>query len=108
MRMDARARQQDRARLRAWWLRAQGLTADTTPGTIGECIRRIGWLRTAGGPGVYLSIRARMPGVSRDAIDRAAVDGTPLVEVPGPHARPPVLVPREDMALALCLHKPSY
>jgi winged helix DNA-binding protein len=71
-------------------------------------VRRIGWIPTAGSTGVYLSIRARMPGVSRDAIDRAAIDGAALIEVPGAHARPPVLVPRSEMALALRLHLASY
>lgn len=98
----------DRTRLRSWWQRRQGLAPDARPRTIDACIRQTGWLTTAGGPGVYLSVRARMPGVSRDAIDRAAVDGSPLIEVPGPHARPPVLVPRDDMALALRLHRTSY
>lgn len=98
----------DRVRLRSWWLRRQGLTPDTSPRSVDACIRQTGWLPTAGGPGVYLSVRARMPGVSREAIDRAAIDGIPLVEVPGPHARPPVLVPREDMALALRLHRASF
>ena len=49
-----------------------------------------------------------MPGISRDAIDRAAMDGLNVTEIPGAHARPPVLVPREDMALALRLHHMSY
>jgi hypothetical protein len=53
-------------------------------------------------------MRARMPGVSRDAVDRAAVDGVPLIEVPGAHARPPMLVPRDDMALALRLQRMAY
>lgn len=59
---------------------------------------------TASGPGIYLSLRARMPGVPRDAVDRAAVEGTSIVEVPSGPSRPAVLVPREDMALALRLH----
>ena len=31
-----------------------------------------------------------------EAIDRAAIDGTSLIDVPGAHARPPVLVPRSE------------
>jgi hypothetical protein len=53
-------------------------------------------------------MRARLRGVTRDAIDRAAIDGIDIVEVPGAHARPPVLVPRDEMALALRLHWASY
>jgi hypothetical protein len=65
-------------------------------------------LATAGSTGVYLSMHARLPGVTREAIDRAAIDGVDVVEVPGAHARPPVLVPRGEMALALRLHWASY
>jgi hypothetical protein len=97
-----------RARLRAWWMHRQALTPASEPPTVDDCVRRIGWVPTSGGPNVYLSVRARLRGVSRDAIDRAAIDGTPLIEVPGRHARPPVLVPREDMAFALRLHRLSY
>jgi hypothetical protein len=96
------------ARVRAWWLRRQGLTADTAPRTIEACVRQAGWLPTQGATGVYLSIRARMPGVSREAIDRAAIDGVPLIDVPGAHARPWVLIPRDEMAVALRLHLASY
>lgn len=53
-------------------------------------------------------MRARMPRVSREAIDRAAIDGMSLIEVPGAHARSPVLVPRDEMALALRLHLASF
>jgi hypothetical protein len=45
-----------------------------------------------------------MPGASREAIDRAVMDGMSLVDVPGGHARPWVIVPRDEMALALRLH----
>jgi hypothetical protein len=96
------------ARLCAWWFRRQGLTAATAPKTIDACVSQAGWLPTQGSTGVYLSIRARMPAVSREAIDRAAIDGVPLVDVPGAHARPSVLVPRGEMALALRLHQASY
>jgi len=96
------------ARLRAWWSQRQGLGTATAPKTIEGCVRQAGWLPTAGSTGVYLSIRARMPAASREAIDRAAIDGTSLIDVPGAHARPPVLVPRSEMALALRLHLASY
>jgi hypothetical protein len=96
------------ARLRAWWFWRQGLTPRTSPKTILECSHRVGWLPTAGSTNVYLSMRARMPGVSRDAVDRAAIDGVDIIEIPGAHARPPVLVPRDEMALALRLHWASY
>jgi hypothetical protein len=94
--------------MRAWWWVRQGLSDASHPRTIETCIRRSGWLPTAGSPGVYLSFRARMPKISREAVDRAAVDGHPLFEVPGVHARPPMLVPREEAALALRLHRMVY
>jgi hypothetical protein len=53
-------------------------------------------------------MRARRPGITREAIDRAAIDGVDVLEVPGAHARPPVLVPRDEAALALRLHWASY
>ena len=96
------------ARLRAWWFRRQGLTARSSPSPLAECLRQAGWIPTAGSTGVYLSLRARLPGISREAIDRAAIDGVDAIEVPGAHARPPVLVPRDEMALALRLHSASY
>lgn len=49
-----------------------------------------------------------MPGASRDAVDRAALDGLDVIEVQGPHARPPLLVPGNEAALALRLHALSY
>ena len=96
------------ARLRAWWLRRQGLTQTTAPKTIEACVRQAGWLPTSGSTGVYLSIRARMPGVSREAIDSVAIDGVSLIDVPGAHARPGVLIPRDEMALALRLHLATF
>lgn len=91
------------ARVRAWWLRRQGLTGATRPKNLDACLRTAGWVQTSGSPNIYLSVRARTPGVSRDAVDRAIVDGTSVCEVPGGHARPPLLVPREEAALALRL-----
>jgi hypothetical protein len=49
-----------------------------------------------------------MPGVSRDAIDRVAVDAVAVMELPGAHGKPSVLVPRGETALALRLHGRSY
>src|SRR3984893_16979657 len=96
------------ARVRSWWPRRQGLTPDTAPRTIEACVRQVGWLATYGAPGVYLSLRARLPGTSRGVVDRAAIDGVPLINVPGGHARPSVVVPRDEMALALRAHLASY
>ena len=40
---------------------------------------------------------ARLPGITREAVDRAALDGVDVIEVPGAHARPPALVPRDRL-----------
>ncbi len=53
-------------------------------------------------------MRARLPGMTRETIDRAAIEGVDVIDVPGAHARPPVLVPRDEMALALRMHWASY
>jgi hypothetical protein len=49
-----------------------------------------------------------MPAVSRETIDRAVMDGISVVEIPGAHARPAVLVPRDEVALALRLHLATF
>jgi hypothetical protein len=95
-------------RFRAWWLRRQGLTPATRPKSLAACLETTGWLQTSGSPNLYLSIRARMPGVSRQTIDRAIVDATAMVEVPGGHARPAVVVPAAEVALALRLYGASW
>jgi hypothetical protein len=95
-------------RLRAWWFRRQGLSPGKASTDVVDGLRLAGWLATAGSTGAYLSLRARAPGLSRDAIDRAAMDGVEVIEVPGAHARPPVLVLRDEAALALRLHAASY
>ena len=95
-------------RLRAWWFTRQGFGASTKSATLDACVRQAGWIATAGSTGPYLSIRARMPGVSRETIDRAVMDGISVVEIPGAHARPAVVVPRDEMALALRLHLTTF
>jgi len=62
------------------------------PKTVVECLREAGWLTTSGSTGVYLSMRVLVPGISRDTIDRAALDGVDVMEVPSnseTHSSPP-------------------
>jgi winged helix DNA-binding protein len=101
-------REEGLAHLRAWWFQRQGLTLHTSAKTVADCLRQTGWLATVGSTGAYLSVRARLPGISRETIDRAAMDGVDVIEVPGAHARPAILVPRDEVALALRLHWASY
>jgi hypothetical protein len=96
------------ARVRAWWFRRQGLAARTPPTRVADALRLSGWVTTSGSTNVYLSLRARMRGLSREAVERAVMDGTEVMEVPGAHARPPSLVPRDEAAIALRLHHASY
>lgn len=95
-------------RLRAWWFRRQGFGSRHQPKTVVDCLRRSGWFPTAGSTGVYISMRARIPRITRESVDRAVLDGVDVIEIPGAHARPPVLVPRDDLALALRLHYESF
>jgi hypothetical protein len=49
-----------------------------------------------------------MPGLSREAVDRGVLEGTPLVEAPGGHTRAAMLVPREELGLATRLAAASH
>lgn len=55
-------------RARAFWVARQGL-ASPQEGSLHDIVARTGWLRTLGGADVYLALRARVPGVSRAAVD---------------------------------------
>ena len=56
------------ARARAHWHARSGL-ATPLSGDPDEVIARTGWVRTLGGADVYLAARARVPGLSRRALD---------------------------------------
>lgn len=55
---------------RAFWHRRQGL-AEPGKGSIEETLAGTGWPRTLGGVDVYLSVRARIPGLKRQELDKA-------------------------------------
>ncbi len=83
---------------RAVWTRKQGL-AEPLPGTLADVVARAGWLRTLGGADVYLAARARVPGLTKAALD-ADVAARALQPIPA--ARSCIyLVPRRHVALAL-------
>jgi len=96
------------AALRGWWATRQGLASAGAPKTIAAAVRQAGWFSTSGAPTAYLSIRARLPGTSRAEIDRAAMDGVQMVEVPGLAGRPYLLVPPSDVPLVLRLHLAAF
>lgn len=88
------------AKLRVHWLRAQGLLAPLG-GAIEDVVAATGWVRTLGGVDVYLAVRARVPGLTRAALDQAASEQRVMVS---PSARSCIyLVPRAHAALALRL-----
>ncbi len=57
-------------RARAFWHRRQGL-AEPGKGNIEEFLATTSWPRTLGGVDVYLAVRARKPGMSRQEMDEA-------------------------------------
>lgn len=88
------------AKLRVHWMRAQGLIAPIS-GTIEDVVAATGWVRTLGGVDVYLALRARVPNLTRAALDQAASEQRVMVL---PSARSCIyLVPRAHAALALRL-----
>lgn len=88
----------DLARARAHWHARAGLAA-AFPGAADDVIARTGWLRTLGGVDVYLSARARVPGLARTDLD-ALVDASRVRVVPA--ARGGLyLVPAAHVPLAL-------
>jgi hypothetical protein len=75
--------------------------------TIADVIRRAGWMHTAGGTGPYLSLRARIPKLPRRAVDIAACKTFDVIEVPAVRDST-MLVPREDVAIALAAGRRSF
>jgi hypothetical protein len=83
---------------RAFWCAKQGLSPHID-GSVTGVVERTGWVRTLGGVDVYLSVRARDPGMRRADLDDAVARGELHVL---PAARGCIyLVPERDRALAL-------
>src|SRR5438105_3614284 len=86
------------SRARAVWLDRQGLLTPVR-GPLHEVVGATGWVRTLGGVEAYLALRARVPGLSRKAVDEAVAKGALRVV---PAARGCMyLLPQKDVALAL-------
>jgi hypothetical protein len=75
--------------------------------TIADVIRRAGWMHSAGGTGAYLSLRARIPKLRRRDVDIAACKSFEILEVPAVRDST-MLVPREDVAIALAAGRRSF
>ncbi|MEA2336718.1 MAG: hypothetical protein QOE82_725, partial [Thermoanaerobaculia bacterium] len=88
------------------WLERQLLPP--RPGvSIADVVTRGGWIPSAGGTGPYLSIRARIPNVSRQDIDDVVFERMELLEVPSVRDTA-FLVPRADAGIALAAGRRSY
>ena len=75
--------------------------------SIGEIVSRSGWMHTAGGTGPYLSLKARKPKLTRQQVDDAVYRRFEVVELPAVRDSM-MLVPREDIGLALAAARRSF
>src|SRR6267142_4461530 len=75
--------------------------------SIAELVSRTGWMHSAGGTGPYLSLRARRRSVTRQQVDDAVYRGFEVVELPAVRDSM-MLVPREDIGLALAAGRRSF
>ena len=58
----------DQSKLRAWWAYRQGLDGSMAGKSTAEILGRIGWARSVGGVGPYLTLFSRA-GLSRESVD---------------------------------------
>ncbi len=87
-----------RPEARALWLAAQGFPPPART-TVTAAVAKAGYVRTVGGVDVYLAVRARVPGMTRAALDSAVAKGA-LCIVPAMRGCI-YLVPREDVPACL-------
>ena len=88
----------DQSKLRAWWAHRQGLDGGLAGKSAAEVLERVGWARSVGGVGPYLTLFSRA-GLSREKVD-AAVANTEIHELPSARSCTYVL-PTSDFALGL-------
>src|SRR5881227_1732307 len=88
----------DETKMRAWRWHRQGLDGSLADATPSEVLERVGWARSVGGVGPYLTLFARA-GTTRDAAD-AAVAKLAIYELPSARGCTYVL-PSQDFALGL-------
>jgi hypothetical protein len=95
----------DLGRARAHWHRRQGL-AEPVGGAVDAVVAATGWPRTLGGSDVYLAVRARVPGMPRQALDEAVQTGKLQVV---PAVRGCIyLVPRAEVPLVMRVAEEQY
>jgi hypothetical protein len=90
----------DQSKLRAWWAHRQGLDGGLAGKSASEILEQVGWARSVGGVGPYLTLFSRA-GISREKVD-AAVANTDIHELPSARSCTYVL-PGCDFALGLKL-----
>src|SRR6266566_4982870 len=75
--------------------------------SVAEIVSRTGWMHSAGGTGPYLSLRARNAALTRQQIDDAVYRRFEVLEIPAVRDSM-MLVPREDIGLALAAGRRSF
>src|ERR1700687_3804692 len=90
----------DQSKLRAWWAYRQGLDGSLAGKSAAEILGRVGWARSGGGVGPYLTSFLR-GGLSRESVD-ADVAKNLICELPSARGCTYVL-PASDFALGLAV-----
>ena len=86
--------------LRSHWYARQGLDSQM-PGRVAEILRTSGWINSPASTAPYLAMRARSPNLAPATVDQAVFGGDAVFEVPAVRGCA-MLVPRDDIATALC------
>ena len=94
----------DEDKLRAWWAHRQGLDGSLEGKSPAEILEAVGWARSVGGVGPYLTLFSRA-GISREAADAAVAAGQ-IHELPSARGCTYVL-PASEFALGLRLSEGS-
>jgi hypothetical protein len=94
----------DEGKLRAWWAHRQGLDGSLSGQSPAQILEAVGWARSVGGVGPYLTLFSR-GGISREAAD-AAVAAAEIHELPSARGCTYVL-PASEFALGLRLSQGS-
>ena len=88
----------DQSKIRAWYAHRQGLDGSLDGKSAAEILGRVGWARSVGGTGPYLTLFSRA-GLSREIVD-ASVAKLEIHELPSARGCTYVL-PASDFALGL-------